>query len=136
MRRLCRTVVLLQLLLPALARGAEPTLLVELNAAENVEARCRMTFVIENMKDAVIDSLRLDLVVFNREGILHRRNVVEFGPMRGSKTNVRNYTVDGNCDQIGSILVNDITACTPGDAGACLDGLALSTRVASVRFYK
>jgi len=27
-------------------------------------------------------------------------------------------------------------ACTPGEPGACLDGLGLSSRVQALRFYK
>jgi hypothetical protein len=34
------------------------------------------------------------------------------------------------------VLVNDVSACTPGEPNACLDGLALSSRVNNVRLYK
>ena len=74
--------------------------------------------------------------MFNREGIIHRRMATELGPVRAAKTNVRTFLLDGNCDQVGSILVNDITACVPGDPGACLDALELSSRIKTVRFYK
>ena len=49
---------------------------------------------------------------------------------------VRAFAVDGDCRQIGSILVNDVTACAPGEPGACLDGLGLSSRIEALRFYK
>src|SRR5712691_9593550 len=109
MRRVWRTVLMLQVLLPVFAHAAEQNLLVELNAAETADNRCRLTFLVENKKDTGLDSIKLDLAVFNREGIIHRRMATELGPVRAAKTNVRTFLLDGNCDQIGSILVNDIT---------------------------
>jgi molybdopterin biosynthesis enzyme MoaB len=49
---------------------------------------------------------------------------------------VRAFVVDDECRQMGAVLVNDVVACTPGEPGACLDGLALSSRVKTLRFYK
>jgi hypothetical protein len=49
---------------------------------------------------------------------------------------VRTFSTDGDCSQLGSILVNDVTACAPGEPVACMDALALSSRVKNVRLYK
>jgi hypothetical protein len=119
----------------ASAAPAEPIRL-ELNALENAEGRCRVSFVIENKAQATVDSLRLELAVFNRAGVVQRRVSADMGPVRGTKTVVKSFTIDGSCDEIGSILVNDVTACAPGDANACLDRLELSSRAKEVRFYK
>lgn len=108
----------------------------ELNAAETAENRCRLTFLIENKTSKAIDSLKLDLALFNPEGVIQRRMIAEMGPVRGSRTNVRTFSTDGDCGLLGSILVNDVTACTPGEAAACMDGLALSSRVKTIRLYK
>jgi hypothetical protein len=133
---LWRTVLGLPIVLPALAHGAEQNLTVELNSTENSDRGCRLTFLIENKRNTAIDSIKLDLAVFDGDGIIHRRMAVELGPVRAEKTNVRTFLVEGKCEQIGSVLVNDITACTPGDPGSCLDELSLSSRVKNVRFYK
>jgi hypothetical protein len=109
---------------------------VELNAAESVQNRCRLSFVVENKADAAIDSLKLDLAVFGRDGAIERRLVVEMGPVRAAKTMVRTFDVETECGQIGSILLNDVTACAPGDPATCLDRLTLSSRPAAIRFYK
>jgi hypothetical protein len=37
---------------------------------------------------------------------------------------------------MAAILVNDVTACTPGNPPACLDALGLSSRVKEIRLYK
>jgi hypothetical protein len=117
------------------AAANEPIRL-ELNALENAESRCRVSFVIENKAQAALDNLRLELAVFNRDGIVQRRVSADMGPVRAAKTVVKSFTIDGGCEEIGAILVNDVTACAPGDANACLDRLALSSRAKEVRFYK
>src|ERR1700704_6677155 len=63
--------------------GAGDPIRVELNAAESVQSRCRLSFVIENKSEAAIESLKLDLAVFGRDGVIQRRLVTELGPVRG-----------------------------------------------------
>ena len=126
----------LPFLLSTLAYAACEPLRVELNTGETTENRCRLTFVIENKAKEPVDSLKLDLAVFNTEGVVQTRMVTEMAPVRPVKTVVRTFSVDGDCKQIGSILVNDITACVPGTPSACLDTLELSSKLKGVKFYK
>jgi hypothetical protein len=123
------------LFLSAAAHAAEQNVRVELNTMESTDTQCRMTFVVEN-KSASLDSLKLDLVVFNTESIVYRRLLTEMGPVRSGRTIVKTYAIDTKCAQVGAVLVNDIAACTPGDTNACLDGLNLTSRVKDVRLYK
>ena len=69
---------------PAAADAGDP-IRVELNAAEGVQSRCRLSFVIENKSEGPIESLKLDLAVFGRDGVIQRRLVTEIGPMRARK---------------------------------------------------
>ena len=115
---------------------AQDTVRVELNTLETGENRCRMTFVIENKTARAVDSLKLDLALFNTEGAVYRRMVTDMGPVRAAKTVVKTFAADGDCAQLGSLLVNEVAACTPGEPNACLDQLALSSRVKAVRLYK
>jgi hypothetical protein len=131
-----RTAVGLLLGLAALTPALAEDMQVELNALENAENRCRMTFVIESKGKAAVDSLKLDLALFNTEGAVYRRMVVDMAPLRANKTIVKAFVTEGECAQLGKVLVNEVTACTPGDAAACQDQLALSSRVKSVRLYK
>jgi hypothetical protein len=121
-----------------LAASNEPadSIRVELNSLESVQGRCRMSFVIENKGEAAIDSLKLDFAVFGTNGVVQRRLVAELGPLRRAKTVVKAFEIEGDCASIGSLLVNDVTACAPGDAGACLDRLVLASRLSNVRFFK
>ena len=136
MRCVLCALVVLQVLMPFSASAADEKVLVELNSIESADNRCRLNFVIENKSDVAIESLKLDLVAFGTDGGILRRLVTEMGPVRAAKTMVRAFAIDGDCRQIGSILVNDVTACAPGEPGACLDGLGLSSRLKALRFYK
>lgn len=134
--RVWRSIAIALVLLPTWALAAEDMARIELNAAVTQDGKCRLTFVIENKTDKAIDSLKLDLMTFDPEGIAYKRLVTEMGPVRPSKTMVRIFLVEGECSHIGSVLVNDVTGCAPDDATACLDGLTLSSRVKGVRLYK
>ena len=117
--------------------AADPAIRVELNATDSVQQNhCRLSFVVENGAESAIDTLKIDLALFGREGAVQRRMIVEMGPVRATKTVVRSFNVEAACDQIGAILLNDVTACAPGEPGACLDRLTLSSRSSSIRFYK
>jgi hypothetical protein len=133
--RIVGTSIALSMLACVAATAAEHNIRVELNTLEGTETQCRMTFVVEN-KSATLDSLKLDLVVFNTESIVYRRILTEMGPVRAGRTIVKTFAIETKCAQVGAVLVNDISACVPGEAHACLDGLTLSSRVKDVRLYK
>jgi hypothetical protein len=95
-----------------------------------------MNFVVENKADVALESMKLDLVAFGTDGGIMRRLIAEMGPIRPQKTIVKTYLVDAECKTIAALLVNDVTACAPGTTTACLDGLALSSRVKEIKLYK
>lgn len=118
------------------AARAEEGIDIQLNAVEGLQNRCRMSFVIENKSPAAVESLKLDLAVFGKDGVIQRRMLTEMGPLRRAKTSVKAFEVDGECGQVGAVLVNEVTACAPGEPDACLDKLSLTSKVPNVRFYK
>jgi hypothetical protein len=128
-------IMLLLIVSPAHAAPNEP-IRVELNLAESVQSKCRLSFLIENKSETPIERLTPDLAIFNREGIIQRRLVAEMGPVYRSKTIIKTFEIEGECGQIGSILINDVTACTPGDPGLCLDRLVLSSRVPNISLFR
>ena len=129
-----RVLAMLTVLMPLCASAANEKLLVELNSIEGADNRCRLNFVIQNKSDIALESMKL--VAFGTDGSILRRLLTEMGPVRSAKTIVRTFAVEAECRQIGSILVNDVTACAPGEPGACLDGLGLSSRLQALRLYK
>jgi hypothetical protein len=136
MRGVLRALVVLQVLLPLCAFAADEKVLIELNSMESADNRCRLNFVVENKSRVAIESMKLDLVVFGTDGGILRRLVTDMGPVRAIKTVVRVFVFDDECRQMAAILVNDVAACTPGEPGACLDGLGLSSRIKALRLYK
>ena len=136
MRGVLRAFVVLQALLPLCAFAADEKVLVELNSIESADNRCRLNFVVQNNSRVAIESMKLDLVGFDTDGGIVRRLITEMGPVRATKTVVRAFIVDIDCHQLGAVLVNDVTACAPGEPGTCLDELGLSSRVKTVRLYK
>jgi hypothetical protein len=128
---------LLSILFVVAATAAAPdSVRVELNALEAADTGCRVSFVIENKTPRPLDTLRTELAIFNKAGVLQRRMLVDLGPLRQAKTIVKSFVTEQRCDDIGSMLVNDVTVCTPLDREACLDALELNSRVEGVRLYK
>jgi hypothetical protein len=130
------SILLALIALVSVTHAADDPIRVELNIAEPIENRCRLSFVIENKGDAGVESLKLDLAIFGADGAIQRRMVTEMGPLRRAKTIVKAFEVDGACLQLGSILVNGVTVCTPGDADSCLDRLVLGSRLPNLRLFK
>ena len=92
--------------------------------------------MIENKGASAIDSLKLDLVIFGKDGAINQRLVVEMGPLRAAKTVVKTFELNGECSRTGSILLNEVTACSLPEPNTCLDHLVLTSRIANVRFFK
>jgi hypothetical protein len=121
---------------PALA--ADPSVSVELNKLEPHGGACRAYLVLESHAGTALESLKLDLVMFDGDGVVARRLAVEAAPLPAGKTSLKVFDVAGQpCDGIGRILLNDVLACR--DAGGvrkdCLDLVAPSAR-GSVPFIK
>lgn len=85
-----------------------------------------------------IEQLRLDLILFGKDGVIPRRVALDLGPLPPHKTAVRLFDLHGQpCDGIARVLVNDVLACrlaAPNNAlpdqqrQACLERLRLSSR--------
>ena len=119
MRAVLSAVLLLGVLISVAAKAEEEEQArLELNATEAADNRCRMTFLIENKSTRAIDSLKLDLALFNPEGVIQRRMIVEMGPVRGKRTNVRTFSSDGECSQLlHTRRVFKLDACLPAVFG-------------------
>lgn len=126
--------VVVALLSTRIAFAGEP-LGIELNSAEPTEGKCRLTFVMTNPNEFPVNSLKADAALFGTDGVIKRRLVVEFGPLKPRKTSIRAFELNEGCESLGSLLINDVIACQPENAGDCLSRLELSSR-ASIRLFK
>ncbi|UFN48673.1 Tat pathway signal protein [Roseomonas sp. OT10] len=100
---------------------------------------CRAWLLLRNPGEEAVDPLRLDLLIFGKDGVIARRLALDVGPLPASKTLARIFDLSAlPCDQIGSLLLNDLLACGPAPEGrtACLPRINTSSRVAGVGFDK
>ncbi len=109
-----------------------PPVLIELNRLEDQGNACRAYLVLANRGDAAVESLELDLVLFDRDGVIARRLAVQGGPLPAGRTQVRAFDVAGlGCDGLGRVLLNGIIDCGPGiDSAACRARAEIAFRTA------
>ncbi len=119
----------------ALPAAAASGVSVELNRLEARDTTCRVSLVVANPGDKALDSLKLDLVFFDKDGVISRRLAVEAGPVRAAKTSVKLFEAsDTPCDGVSRVLLNDVTAC--GGEQDCLALVTTTSRVKGVEFSK
>ena len=114
-----------------LACLAEPgTLSVELNKLESSDKGCRAYLVINNTTGTVYQTMKLDLVMFQPDGIIGKRFALDLAPLKAQKKAVKLFDLEAtSCDKVGSFLINDIVECKAesGPLTDCLAQLTLST---------
>lgn len=122
---------------PALSQQAE-TVSVELNRLEQAHEACQAYLVLGNETQSDFESLSLDVVMFDEEGIVSRRMAVELAPLPADKTSVRVFSLDGTaCEAVGRVLLNSVLNCRDqtGERSDCLADIETSSR-ASVPFIE
>ena len=128
------------LLLAAPAFAQSPPLRLELNRLEPRDGACRVWMVLNNAGAEALDPVRLDLILFGREGIIARRLAIDVGPLPAGRTQARIFDLAAQpCEGIGQVLLNDILACGGTDAptrNTCIDRSVLASRVDGVAFQK
>ncbi len=121
--------------LPMAAASGEESLSIELNAIDQMQEKCRLTFLMSNPAPSAVDSLKADAAVFGKDGVIKNRLIIEFGPLKARKTSIRAFDLDAGCDSLGSLLINDVIACQPEALGNCLARLELSSRT-PIKLFK
>ncbi len=114
---------------PAKADPAKQVTL-ELNKLEAQDKSCRAYLVVSNDGATVYQSFKLDLVMFQPDGVIGKRFALDLAPIKAGKKTVKLFDLDGvACDKVGSFLVNDIMECKSDGAAAedCLSRLTLSS---------
>jgi len=102
----------------------------ELNKLEASDKGCRAYVVVTNPTDTTYDAYKLDLVMFQPDGIIGRRFAVDLAPLKPSKRTVKLFELDGTqCDGIGSFLINDVMEChaSTGPVKDCLAGMKVNS---------
>lgn len=118
---------------PEGAAGCQPgdVIRVELNRLEPAGDACRPNLVLVNGTALTLSEFRLDLVMFDADGIVADRLAVDASPLLAGKTSLIVFEVPGMaCDDIARVLINTVIACAggPDDPGACLGLIEPSSR--------
>jgi len=115
----------------AIATAAEGgDISIELNKLEPQGQACRAYVVVFNKSDKEYQSLNLDLVLFRPDGVIGRRFAINLAPLKANKRTVKLFDIDGTpCDQVGSVLINDVLECKrdSGPVDDCLKDISVST---------
>lgn len=121
----------------ALAEDTD-SLTIQLNKLETEGDTCRAYIVLENRSDLSFEALRLDLVMFDVDGVIARRLAVDAAPLASGRTSVRVFGISNlACDNIGRVLLNDVLTCADatGERTDCMDRIVPES-IAGVPFIK
>jgi len=107
---------------PSLAIDAKQGELgIELNKLEDSAQGCRSIFVFDNRTGHELNRFRIDLILFDTAGVYSKQLLLDMAPLPDDKKTVTSFVLDERaCDQLGSVLVNDVPWCENG-SGAALD---------------
>jgi hypothetical protein len=136
--RFVRIVALAMMFFLTPALGAEAAgLTIELNKLEPQKDSCWAYVVVTNNSSTAYQALKLDLVLFQPDGVIGRRFALDLGPLKAQKRSVKLFDLDTPCDQVGSLLINDVLECN-GETGSipnCLADLT-ATSLAKAKLTK
>jgi hypothetical protein len=110
--------------------NASSSVNIELNKLEAADKGCRAYVVINNTTDTAYQSFKIDLVLFQSDGVIGKRFSIDLAPLRPKKKSVKLFDIDGmSCDKIGSMLINDVMECksASGPVDGCLQHLTTSS---------
>lgn len=117
--------------LPAVVAAEDGVISVELNKLEPQGDACRAYLVMENGTGEAFESLRLDLVMFDGDGIIAKRLAVETAPLAAGRTQVKVFGIgDVACGDIGRVLLNGVLACADagGERDDCMGRLTTASK--------
>jgi hypothetical protein len=105
---------------------------IELNKLEPTPNACRGYFVVENRLHDTVKELRLDIFLFDRDGVILRRVGLPFADVRSQRMKIVLFDLaELNCNDIGRLVLNDVLACTSANGApisGCAGLVATSTR--------
>lgn len=112
-----------------------PALHLELNAVEDQQGGCRVTFVATNRLEADIAALVVEAVIFTPDGLVDRLALLDFQTLPQTRPRVRQFDLPAlTCDGIGQVLINAVGTCTATgiDPAACGAAMAVSSRIETI----
>lgn len=106
---------------------------IELNNIASRNDVCQVYIRVRNQTDAAYDAFKIDLAFFDKAGVINDRVLIDLAPLRSNKTSIHVFDMpDLDCNNVGEVLLNDITECTAADGATaptdCIAAVQLSSR--------
>ncbi|MGI9437597.1 MAG: hypothetical protein ACR2Q4_22675 [Geminicoccaceae bacterium] len=112
-------------LLTGPVQADEDAIAIELNKTESTEQGCRPHFLFNNQSGHQLNQFQVELVLFDQTGVYAKQIRLDMAPLYEGKKVLASFLLDDiACDQIGSMLVNDLPKCA-NSTGTDLDCLSL-----------
>ena len=97
---------------PSLAKGEKPDLSIELNTTNPLKDACQLMMVIDNRSSIRFNKFTLELVLFDKTGVITSRVLAAIGRLRPIKSHFVSFPIeDVICDDLGRVLLNEVTEC-------------------------
>ncbi|MBO6919066.1 MAG: hypothetical protein JJ858_11590 [Rhizobiaceae bacterium] len=106
------------------------SLIIELNAIQQIDTGCRMIFTAQNSLKQTIEQLSLETVLFDGKGSIAKLTLFNFQSIPNNKLRVRQFDLpETDCGDLSRILINGIEACKGIDLDekVCLDQLSVKS---------
>lgn len=126
-----RILTVMAVLFAGAAHAQDAKLDIELNSIGLRSDSCEVYLRVRNQTPVGYDVFKIDLAFFDRAGVINDRSLVELGPLRANKTSLHVFQMpEMECGDVGEVLLNDVTECTPSDGSAidCLGIVTLSSK--------
>ncbi|MAM25445.1 MAG: hypothetical protein CML55_08735 [Rhodobacteraceae bacterium] len=104
---------------------------IELNALQQVEDSCRISFLVQNGHGFDIEQAVYEAVLFDTDGRVDRLTLFDFSALPSARPRVRQFVVPGlACESLGHLLINGAETCAGPDVPeeACGKDLDLRSR--------
>jgi hypothetical protein len=103
---------------------------IELSAAEDVGATCKLSFVVTNGHAADVEQAVYETVLFDAAGQVSRLTLLDFQDLPAGRLRVRQFQFPQACSDISRVLINGAETCGAAglDDAACSQGLTLISR--------
>ncbi|WP_299948903.1 hypothetical protein [uncultured Ruegeria sp.] len=112
--------------------GSVAALSLELNAMEDVDGACRMTFLANNQTGSPIDEAVFETVIFDLDGSVLKLSLFDFRALPSDRPRVRQFDLPGmSCASVGRALINGANSCVinGSQSSVCESALTLDSRI-------
>ena len=107
-----------------------PVISIELSSAEESNAACKLSFVVQNGLTSDIDQAVYETVLFDAKGQVSQLTLLDFQDLPAGRLRVRQFQFPTRCGDISRVLINGAATCTGAGLtqGGCAQNLHLLSR--------